>query len=481
VPAAARAPRRSILALAAATLLVGPTVIAFFSGGYFDGPREIAGLIAWALVAIAVLACRRPLPRGRAGRVALATLFALGCWTLLSLTWAPIAGSAYHYGQRVLLYAGVLIAAGALLRDRATARVAEPALAAGTAVVIGYGLSDRLVPGLLHFARSISAQGRLEQPLTYWNAMGELAALGFVLCARLAGDDSRPPALRLMAAAASGPLGLGVYLSVSRGALFACLAGIVCLVVLAPRRAQLRGLAVTVAAGLISSLAAAPFDGVTSLSGGLGTREHEGAIVLVALLVIAGAAAAGLRWLIRRDDRPLTLPARAPWIAAGIVVAGLALAIAFGSKESSRQPLAAGAARYETLQSNRYAYWRVALRAFGDEPLRGVGAGGWSVYWLRYRTVNEGAQDAHSLPLQTLAEEGLVGFALLLAVIVAVGVAGRRAIRFERALAAGPLAALVTYLVHAPLDWDWEMPAVTLIAIILAGLVIAAGDPEPVM
>ena len=51
--------------------------------------------------------------------------------------------------------------------------------------------------------------------------------------------------------------------------------------------------------------------------------------------------------------------------------------------------------------------------------------------------------------------------------------------RAAPALAAGPLAALVTYLVHSPLDWDWEMPAVTLIAVVLAGLVIAAGDPEP--
>ena len=71
--------------------------------------------------------------------------------------------------------------------------------------------------------------------------------------------------------------------------------------------------------------------------------------------------------------------------------------------------LAAGATRLATLQSNRYAYWRVALRAFGDEPLRGVGAGGWAVYWLRYRTITEFAQDAHSLPLQTLAELGVVG------------------------------------------------------------------------
>ena len=59
----------------------------------------------------------------------------------------------------------------------------EPALAAGTVVVIGYGLSARLLPGLLHFARSVSAQGRLEQPLTYWNAMGSWRRWGSS-CAR---------------------------------------------------------------------------------------------------------------------------------------------------------------------------------------------------------------------------------------------------------------------------------------------------------
>jgi hypothetical protein len=36
----------------------------------------------------------------------------------------------------------------------------------------------------------------------------------------------------------------------------------------------------------------------------------------------------------------------------------------------------------------------------------------------------------------------------------------------------------VAYAAHAPLDWDWQMPAVTLVALILAGLVLAAGLPD---
>ncbi len=117
-----------------------------------------------------------------------------------------------------------------------------------------------------------------------------------------------------------------------------------------------------------------------------------------------------------------------------VICAGLALAIVVGAKERSSRPLSAGATRYVTLQSNRYAYWRVAMRAFGDEPIRGVGAGGWAVYWLRYRTINEFAQDAHSLPLQTLAELGIIGVVFLLMFVGGVGLAARDALKPTPAL-----------------------------------------------
>jgi O-antigen ligase len=138
--------------------------------------------------------------------------------------------------------------------------------------------------------------------------------------------------------------------------------------------------------------------------------------------------------------------------------------------------LSAGASRYTTLQSNRYAYWRVAFKAFEHEPLHGVGAGGWAVWWLRDRPFTESASDAHSLPLQTLAELGLVGLALLAAFLAGVALAAARAVRSSPARAAGPVAALVVYIAHAPLDWDWQMPAVTLVAVVLAGMVIALSE-----
>jgi hypothetical protein len=481
VPASSQGapPARLRLLLADAArlvLLAGPTALAFFAGGYFDAPRAWAGLVAWALVAVAMLVIRRPLPRARAAQLALIGLALLAVWTLISFTWAPIAGSAYHAGQRVVLYAGVLLAATVLLRTRAAGRAVEPALAAGALIVIGYGLAGRLLPGLLHFSRSLTAEGRLEQPLTYWNAMGEVAAIGLVLTVRLAGDSSRPRSLRALAAAAAAPLGMGLYLTFSRGALFACAAGLVTLLVVAPTRVQLRALLLSLAAGLLAVLAAAPFTGVTALAGAPGTREGQGAIALVALLVImAVAGVAQWRGARREPEGELRLPRRAGLIALAVIAAGFALAVVAGAKEGSAQ-LAPGATRYVSLQSNRYAYWRVALRAFGDEPLRGVGAGGWAVYWLRLRPFNEGAQDAHSLPLQTAAELGLVGLALLAVFLGGVALAATAAHRLAPALAAGPIAGFVTYLAHAPLDWDWELPAVTLIALVLAGALLALAD-----
>jgi O-antigen ligase len=184
----------------------------------------------------------------------------------------------------------------------------------------------------------------------------------------------------------------------------------------------------------------------------------------------------------RAADGPLPagpLLAHSGSIATALVVIGLALAIVVGAHETSgsAQQLSGGASRLVSLRSNRYDYWHVALRAFALEPLHGVGAGNWQVYWLRWRTVQEFAADAHSLPLQTLAELGIVGVLALLAFLGGLLRAAWRAVSHPSA-PAGAIAAMIAYLAHAPLDWDWEMPAVTLVALVLAGLVVALADEQ---
>ena len=115
--------------------------------------------------------------------------------------------------------------------------------------------------------RSTSAAGRLDQPFTYWNAAGIAAAIGFVLAVRVAGDPASLRALRAFLAAASVPLGLGVYLSFSRGALAAVAVGLLVLVALAPEgRAQLRSVAVLVCASAVAAFVANGLPTVKSLT-----------------------------------------------------------------------------------------------------------------------------------------------------------------------------------------------------------------------
>jgi O-antigen ligase len=153
-----------------------------------------------------------------------------------------------------------------------------------------------------------------------------------------------------------------------------------------------------------------------------------------------------------------------------LVLVATVIVVAQVERQSGSDTPAASPSRLASVQSNRYAYWKVALRTFADHPLRGVGSGGFQAEWLRERPFREPVRDAHSLYLETPAELGIVGLALLAALIAAVAVA---AIRSRQAAA---VAALAVWALHAGVDWDWEMPALTLVAIVLAGLVLTSPD-----
>ena len=468
---------RFLRPVASCLLLAGGTVLAFFSGGFFDQPRLIAALCAWLLVLAAALTAERPLPRSLPGRLALGGVAALTALTVASIAWAPLAGPAVDDAQRVLLYLGAFLAGLAFLRED---RFIEPALAAGALVVVLYGLSERLLPGLVDLDQSRTAGGRLEQPITYWNAMGAVAAMGLVLCARMAADERRPIGLRAAAAAGVAPLGAGIYLTFSRGAIAAAAAGLLVLVLLAKERAQIRAAVVALPTGLAAAVACGAFPWVRSLSDGDLSDGFQGAMALVLLLAL-GAAAAGLtvRWTAAAhgDHAPVASPRVRFLAATGVVVALVAVSAAVeGSPRGSSPQAGANTARLSSLDSMRYEYWRVALDTFADHPLVGTGAGGFGVEWLRERPEKDASREAHSLYLETLAELGLAGAAALLVMLTGLALSARRALVVQPHAALGLVAVLVTYLVHAALDWDWEMPAVTLPALAAAAAIVAIAD-----
>jgi hypothetical protein len=481
--------RRPLLAVAAVCALTGPTALAFFSGGFYAESRLPAALVTWALVLGLCAVGPAPFPRGGPGRMAVAGLALLTAWSAASIAWAPLGGPAVESVQRLLLYLGAFLLAIGVLRSPWASRATEVVLAAGVTVVIGYGLAGLLLPGILEFDRSKSAGGRLEQPITYWNAEGALAAVGLVLCTRLAGDPSRPTWLRGLAGASAVPLAAGIYLTFSRGAAAVAVAGLVLLVAFAPTRPQARAAATSLILGVLAAGALSMFDGVSAAQGTLDERMSDGAYAGTVLIVLAIVAAALTVHAGRRQRRhpPTPIPphrARAGALAVTAVLlaaAGVLIVGALGERPSQAE-LAAGAdaERLTTVTSNRYEYWRVALDAFAREPIIGLGAAGFRVEWRREREITESVQDVHSIVVEVASELGSVGLLAFAILIGGIAAAARRALAADRQAAAGACAATLAWLLHASIDWDWQFPAVTLPAIALAGLLVVLGEPTAV-
>jgi hypothetical protein len=96
-------------------------------------------------------------------------------------------------------------------------------------------------------------------------------------------------------------------------------------------------------------------------------------------------------------------------------------------------------------------YYRVALREARAAPIVGTGPGTWEQWWLERRPTPHQALDAHSVYLETLGEQGVVGVALLVA-LLATPLVGRPRDRLV-------LAAYAAFVIHAAVDWDREQPA----------------------
>jgi O-antigen ligase len=461
-------------------------------GGYFPGDWGLATLALLLVVATAVLVADLPRP-GRLELLFLGGLGSLAVWAALSTLWSPGATAPVLEAERALLYVSAAGAAIALLSFRGSAAALLAGVVAGAVAVSTYALATRLFPGRVGGAYDPSSGYQLAEPVGYWNTLGLLAGIGILLALGFAAHSERLPA-RVLAAGCLVVLLPTLYFTFSRGALAALVVGAAAQFAFDPRRARLlaSGLVVSLPA-LVGVLLASRYHALTSSGGSLATAQREGrelAWALAVLAVAAGAAAAGVHVAARR----VRLPARAAslLVAAAVAVAACVavgvLAAAGGPadaadriSDSFGEPPPAGNAdlqrRLLSASGNgRGDYWHVAWTMVRDEPLLGEGAGSFETAWFRERSVAFHARDAHNLYLETLAELGPVGLLLLLGTFalpfLALGAARRRP------YAAAAAAALFAYLAHAAVDWDWEMPTVTIAAIVCAATLLASTRPE---
>jgi hypothetical protein len=283
-----------------------------------------------------------------------------------------------------------------------------------------------------------------------------------------------------------------IFLTSSRGAVLVAVTGTLAIVVVSRSRwAAVGAASVSLGAAVVvvHSLRVRPALVDGPLASSVARAEgHRFLLVLLAVSVITAAAQLGLRALLSRvqPPRPIGVAAAAAAIVLVIVLGVAAHPVhrfeAFKQPASEaaiadpKAPTVAGHLVSAT-GSGRWQLWSSAAQQFRAHPALGGGAGSFEQWWLQHGTLDVFVRDAHSLWLQSLAELGPLGLALILGAFV-VGLAPIRLAKARRDPASGVLTAvLVAFIVGASIDWIWEVTAVGLVGIgALAALAATHGS-----
>ena len=438
-----------------------------------------------------------------------ALLAVFACWCGFTLLWSVAPDQTWIEFNRAIAYVLVLclgIAVGASDR-RAVPLLAKGFLAIALAVTV-YALGQKLFPGLhLGGVFNLNQTGqipRLQEPLGYWNALALFVAMGAPAALALAVDVASTRRRRLGAACALQLMLLTIGLTYSRGGLLAlAMAVIVGVVVAGERLRSLLWLAAAALAAVPPLTFGLASHALTTAGVSRSSRESAGAILAVILAVSLSALVAAGRWLVAIEPRLSASPARARRLRrsglagalALVVCAVLALALssrgltgsfshAWTSFTSTQVVSNYNPNRLLTTASNRWVWWKEAAGAFSDRPVGGWGAGSFGVVHLLYRRDTLPVQQPHSVPLQFLAETGAVGAVLALAALGLLLYAAARNVRRsahgpDRMLAAALLAGALAYGLHSFYDWDWNIPAVSLPALIFIGVLVGSHRARP--
>ena len=476
----------------------------------------ILTLLAGAVIAGTVLL----LPSGARTRGAwpIGLLLAFTALTGLSVAWSVAPDASWQDAGRMLSYSAAFAAAVALAWIAPAGwRALLGGIVLAAVAVCTYALLTKVLPDHLDAADTYA---RLQQPYGYWNAIGLTAAMGAIGCLWLGARRSGHALLSALAYPAIGVMLVTVMLAYSRGALAALAIGVIAWMALVPLR--LRGVRVLA----IGALGAAPVVAWSFSKAALKDEEvalvarttagHQFGVLLVAMLVVLLLAGAAVGFFgDRRAPRASTRRAAGYAIAAlvALAIAGAFGALAMSSRglsgtishdlssltdPNARVPNTAG--RLTAVSSVRARYWKEAFEIFEAHPALGAGAAGYETARLRYRTAPIDVRQAHGYFVQTLADLGIAGIALTIALLLAwMAAAGRSTHPFNRRWRArrsppslawrsepsaytperigllSMLCIVVTFGVHSFVDWTWYVPGDALVALLCAGWLAGRG------
>lgn len=462
--------------------------VASAQGGYFPTSW------GWSTLGLVLAAGVTILSRDRVELSRIEMLF-VGAWAIvagwiaLSLIWTVDLPSTMLEVERALVY----VAAAATIVVIATGRDVRWLIGGALCAVGGvslFSLTTRIFPDTIR-VYDPTATNRLAQPLGYWNGLSAFVAMGVVLALGFAARGGRLW-IRGVAAALVVPLAATFYFTFGRTGWLALAFALVAAVSFDRRRVQLLAvLTCVVPIAGVGVWAASRYPGLTHVHATLASAAHDGrrlALWLALLALLAAAAAVVLALFERRVcvPKPVKLAFVACIAVVIVVLGGVATAHEGGPAGAARKAWHAFKRppvrpanlndRLLSLSGNgRYDLWRIAWHDAREHPVLGSGAGTYEQYFLRHQPQAIGrVRDAHGLYVETLAELGPFGLALLFVALLAPLAV---ALRPGQSVLVGPVAgAYVAYLIHAASDWDWELPGVTLVALTCGAALVISGE-----
>ena len=211
-------------------------LLAFQAGGFFPSSWAALGFVAAVVLALRIVLVERPFAGFSAwSGVAAGALALFGIWILLSSGWSHAPGRALVEFGRLLTYLLILVVCASLAPRESRLAWALRGLALAIGIICVAALITRLRPDI--YSNPGSGFGRLDYPITYWNGLAMLAGVGAILGLHLSASDREPWPVRVLAAGLPAIAVVTVYLTLSRGGIFASIFGMAIYLVLGFSRA----------------------------------------------------------------------------------------------------------------------------------------------------------------------------------------------------------------------------------------------------
>ncbi|MDX6689355.1 MAG: hypothetical protein QOG15_812 [Solirubrobacteraceae bacterium] len=505
LPAAPRTPRSGTALVLALVAACAYAVFAHGAVGLPEEPRLQIGIAALAVIAAVGWLLSGTL-RVRAPAIAwlgVALLAGFAVWCGVTMLWSVTPDRTWAHINRAFAYTLVVvlaIAAGSSA-PRALERVATGWLVVAVTCAL-YALGGKVIPGVnvlgIDFNHT-NELSRLRAPLQYWNALGLVCVLAIPIAVRLAADGTRRVPLRLGALSSLFVLMCCLGMTYSRGGMIAVVVAVAVMTALGGLRLRvLAALSVTLLFTIPVLAFAFNRPALKGLRVPLDQRVPDGVLLG---LVMAGCLLGLLiaAWgLLRLEERTEWTEARtrAVWRVLAVTAAVLACVYVGGVISAPGGPRGVAdrawhqftsatadnvsdPARLATSNSgNRWVWWEEAAGAWAQRPLLGWGAGSFPVTHKIFRQVELGVIEPHNMPLQFLAEDGLIGALLVLGGLGVLLFAALDRVRAmapgrQRDIAVALYAGAVAWVVHSCVDWDWDIPGVTVPALLFIGVLVA--------